>query len=78
MQIGRVRSCVRPVCAAHMAAGPNASRGAVRLKCTGLLKPNECRDSYHELTPFGHGGGTVLLEDIAAVEVLFVVEVIVD
>ena len=27
LQIGRVLSCVRPVDAAHMAAGPNAIRG---------------------------------------------------
>jgi hypothetical protein len=26
--IGRVRSCVRPVCAAGLAAGPNALRGS--------------------------------------------------
>src|SRR5262245_57215461 len=28
ISIGRVRSCVRPVCAARMAAGPNALRGS--------------------------------------------------
>jgi len=34
--------------------------------------------SSHQLTPFGQSGRTVLLEDVAAVEVAVVVEVIVD
>ena len=52
-------------------------RGAVRLKCAGLQNPDECGVSDRQLTPFGQGGGTVLLEDIAAVEVLILVEVVV-
>ncbi len=36
------------------------------------------RRSGRQLTPLGQGGGTVLSEDVAAVEVAVVVEVIVD
>ena len=36
------------------------------------------RRSGRQLTPLGQGGGTVLFEDVAAVEVAVVVEVIVD
>jgi hypothetical protein len=36
------------------------------------------RRSGYQLTPLGQGGRTVLFEDIAAVEVTVVVEVVVD
>ena len=36
------------------------------------------RHSGHQLTPLGQGGGTVLLENIAAVEVAVLIEVVVD
>ena len=51
----------------HCQTNPNES-----VKCAGL------RRSSRQLTPLGQGGRTVLFEDVAAVEVAVVVEVIVD
>ncbi len=53
-------------------------RGIVRL--TGRELPDRKRSklSRGELTPFSERGRAVLLEDIAAIEVAFVIEMIVD
>jgi len=48
--------------------------GIVRLTRRELADQNRPRFSRGELTPFSEGGGAVLLEDIAAVEVTVVVE----
>jgi hypothetical protein len=41
-------------------------------------KGAELRRSRRQLTPFGQGGGTVLFEDVAAVEVSVLIETIMD
>ena len=44
----------------------------------GLLKAVEPAELGRKLTPLGKGGGAVEFEDFAAVEVTFLVQVIVD
>jgi len=56
-------------------------RHAVRHCQTNLNGPAKgagLRRSGRQLTPLGQGGRTVLFEDVAAVEVTVVVEVVVD
>ena len=55
-----------------------ACKGIVRQTWAGVTKGADMRRSGYQLTPLGQGGRTVLFEDIAAVEVTVVVEVIVD
>ena len=55
-----------------------AHAGVVRLTKHELADRRSSRCSRGELTPLGQGGRTVLFEDVAAVEVAVVVEVIVD
>ena len=52
--------------------------GVVRLTGRGLADRRRSRPSRCELTPFRECGSAVLLEDISAVEVKVLVEVIVD
>jgi hypothetical protein len=52
--------------------------GVVRLTIHELASRRRSRLSRRELTPLGEGGRAVLFEDIAAVEVAVVVEVVVD
>ncbi len=56
----------------------NAQRGIVRLTGRELADRNRSKLSRGELTPFSERGRAVLLEDIAAIEVTVVVEMIVD
>ena len=50
--------------------------GVVRLTIHEMASGRRSRLSRRELTPLGHGGRAVLFEDIAAVEVAVVVEVL--
>ena len=43
-----------------------------------MTKGADVRRSGYQLTPLGQGGSAVLFEDVAAVEVTIVVEVVVD
>src|SRR5680860_1269027 len=52
--------------------------GHCQTNLNGPAKDAGLRRSARQLTPLGQGGRTVLLEDIAAVEVTVLVEVIVD
>ncbi len=52
--------------------------GHCQVNLNRLAKFPNPRRSGHKLTPFGQGCGAVLLEDVAAVEVTFLVEMIVD
>ena len=52
--------------------------GVVRLTNHELADHDRSRHSRGELTPFSERGRTVLFEDVAAVEVAVVVEVVVD
>ena len=53
--------------------------GGVRLKRTGLRKPAIRRTSgRRKFAPLGEGGGAIELEILAAVEVTFLVEVVVN
>ncbi len=52
--------------------------GVVRLTNYELADHDRLRYSRGELTPFSERGSTVLFEDVAAVEVAVVVEVVVD
>ena len=52
--------------------------GVVRLTIYELASRRRSRLSRRELTPLGQGGRAVLFEDVAAVEVTVVVEVVVD
>ena len=56
----------------------NGSRGFVRLTGCELADRRRSRLSRSELTPFSERGSAVLLEDVAAVEVTVLVEVVVD
>ena len=58
-----------------LSTSPN---GVVRLTNHELADHDRSRHSRGELTPFSECGGTVLFEDIAAVEVAVVVEVVED
>src|SRR5680860_1900789 len=53
-------------------------RGHCQTNLNGPAKGAGLRRSGRQLTPLGKGGRTVLFEDVAAVEVTVVVEVIVD
>ena len=53
-------------------------KGIVRLTGREPADRRRSRLSCRELTPLGQGGRAVLFEDIAAVEVAVVVEVVVD
>ncbi len=52
--------------------------GHCQTNLNGPAKGAGLRRSGRQLTPLGQGGRTVLLEDVAAVEVAVVVEVVVD
>ncbi len=52
--------------------------GHCQTNLNGPAKGAGLRRSGRQLTPLGQGGSTVLFEDVAAVEVAVVVEVIVD
>jgi hypothetical protein len=52
--------------------------GHCQTNLNGPAKGAGLRRSGRELTPLGQGGTTVLFEDVAAVEVTVVVEVVVD
>ena len=52
--------------------------GHCQTNLNGPAKGAGLRRLGRELTPLGQGGGTVLFEDVAAVEVTVVVEVVVD
>ena len=53
-------------------------RGLCQIKQAGLGSSGGPRLSHGELTPFGQSGRSVLLEEIPAVEVAILVEVVVD
>ena len=53
-------------------------KGHCQTNLNGPAKGAGLRRSGRELTPLGQGGRTVLFEDVAAVEVTVVVEVVVD
>jgi hypothetical protein len=53
-------------------------KGVVRLTIHELASRRRSRPSRCELTPFRESGSAVLLEDVAAVEVTVLVEVVVD
>src|SRR5680860_130285 len=57
---------------------PDAIKGHCQTNLSGPAKGAGLRRSGRQLTPLGQGGRTVLFEDVAAVEVTVVVEVIVD
>ena len=59
----------------HRDMGP---RGHCQTNLSGPAKGAGLRRSGRQLTPLGQGGRTVLFEDVAAVEVTVVVEVVVD
>ena len=52
--------------------------GHCQTNLNGTAKGAGLRRSGRQLTPLGQGGRTVLFEDVAAVEVTVVVEVVVD
>ena len=52
--------------------------GHCQTNLNGPAKGAGLRRSGRQLTPLGQGGRTVLFEDVAAVEVTVVVEVVVD
>ena len=52
--------------------------GIVRQTLSGPARGAGLRRSGRQLTPLGQGGRTVLFEDVAAVEVTVMVEVVVD
>ena len=52
--------------------------GHCQTNLSGPAKGAGLRRSGRQLTPLGQGGRTVLFEDVAAVEVTVVVEVVVD
>ncbi len=56
----------------------SAVKGIVRLTGRELADQERSWFSRGELTPFSEGDGAVLLEDIAAIEVTVVVEMIMD
>lgn len=58
--------------------GQDAFGGHCQTNLSGPAKGAGLRRSGRELTPLGQGGRTVLFEDVAAVEVTVVVEVVVD
>ncbi len=58
--------------------GTRPSHGIVRLTGPELADQQRLRHSRGELTPFSERGSAVLLEDIAAVEVAVLVEMVVD
>ncbi len=62
----------------YAAFGHGSSSGIVRLTGHELADQKRSRLSRGELTPFSERGSAVLLEDIAAVEVAVLVEVVVD
>ena len=67
LTLGSVRRCAIP------------SAGGVGLKRTGLRKPAIRRtSSRRKFAPLGEGGGAIELEILAAVEVAFLVEVVVN
>ncbi len=53
-------------------------RGCCQVKANGPPKTVEPESSGRKLTPLGKGGGAIEFEVFAAVEVTFLVEVIVD
>ena len=55
-----------------------AFHGHCQTNLSGPAKGAGLRRSGRQLTPLGQGGRTVLFEDVAAVEVTVVVEVVVD
>src|SRR5665811_2143118 len=59
-------------------SSPEVIRGHCQTNLSGPAKGAGLRRSGRQLTPLGQGGRTVLLEDIAAVQVAVLVEVIVD
>jgi len=54
------------------------TQGHCQTNLPGPAKGAGLRRSGRQLTPLGQGGGTVLFEDIAAVEVAVLIEVVVD
>ena len=54
------------------------SRGVVNLTGRNVSDPNRPRLSRGELTPFSERSGAALFEDVAAIEMTVVVEMIVD
>jgi len=52
--------------------------GHCQTKTALCQKPYKLAVSGRQLTPLGQGGGTVLFEDVAAIEVAVLVEVVVD
>ena len=58
--------------------GPNASGGIVRLTRRELADQKRSWFSHGELTPLSERGNAVLFENVAAVEVAVLVEVIMD
>jgi hypothetical protein len=56
----------------------NLANGHCQTNLNGPAKGAGLRRSARELAPLGQGGRTVLFEDVAAVEVTVVVEVVVD
>ena len=69
-----LRACNPPV----IWATPDATIGIVRVTGRELADRRSSRFSRGELMPLGQGGRTVLFEDVAAVEVTVVVEVVLD
>ena len=66
-----------PVGASSFLASASVARHC-QTNLNGPAKGAGLRRSDRELTPLGQGGRTVLFEDVAAVEVTVVVEVVVD
>jgi hypothetical protein len=57
---------------------PKGCKWHCQTNVNGPAKGVALRRSGRQLTPLGQGGRTVLFEDVAAVEVTVVVEVVVD
>ena len=60
---------------------PGLAQAASRHSQTNLNRPAKGaspRHSGRQLTPLGQGGGTVLSEDVAAIEVTVLIEMIMD
>ena len=56
----------------------SASVGHCQTNLNGLAKGAGLRRSGRQLTPLGQSGGTVLFEDVAAIEVTVLIEMIMD
>ena len=60
------------------AGGSNLNSGHCQTNLNWPAKGTGLRRSGRQLTPLGQGGGAVLIEDVAAVELAVLVEVVVE